>query len=108
MDIVLACQQMWQYNRSSKVWTCSTASVFSVTSAFSVYRLSNRTKTGLPLSVESISDILSFLVFCTQGALRVSRFNPFEGWVGSESVGQDILISGRIDMNRYGKSMLHG
>ncbi|DBA70092.1 TPA: hypothetical protein ACH3X2_012255 [Trebouxia sp. C0005] len=35
-----------------------------------------------------------------QGALRVSRFNPFEGWVGSESVGQDILISGRIDMNR--------
>jgi len=43
----------------------------------------------------------------TQGALRVSRFNPFEGWVGSESVGQDILISGRIDMNRYMKSMLH-
>ena len=35
-----------------------------------------------------------------QGALRVSRFNPFEGWVGSESVGQDILISGRVDMNR--------
>ena len=36
----------------------------------------------------------------SQGALRVSRFNPFEGWVGSESVGQDILISGRVDMNR--------
>ena len=36
-----------------------------------------------------------------QGALRVSRFNPFEGWVGSESVGQDILITGRVDMNRY-------
>ena len=35
-----------------------------------------------------------------QGALRVGRFNPFEGWLGSESVGQDILISGRIDMNR--------
>lgn len=35
-----------------------------------------------------------------QGALRVSRFNPFEGWVGSESVGQDILILGRIAMNR--------
>lgn len=35
-----------------------------------------------------------------QGALRVSRFNPFEGWVGSESVGEDILISGRVDMNR--------
>lgn len=30
----------------------------------------------------------------------VNRFNSFEGWVGSESVGQDILISGRIDMNR--------
>ncbi|GAX77417.1 hypothetical protein CEUSTIGMA_g4862.t1 [Chlamydomonas eustigma] len=35
-----------------------------------------------------------------QGSLRVSRFNPFEGFVGSESVGQDILISGRVDMNR--------
>jgi hypothetical protein len=28
------------------------------------------------------------------------RFNPFEGWVSSQSVGDDILISGRIDMNR--------
>ena len=35
-----------------------------------------------------------------QGSLRVCRFNPFEGWVGSDSVGEDILISGRIDMNR--------
>ena len=35
-----------------------------------------------------------------QGALRVNRFNPFEGWVGSESVGQDILIQGRLSMNR--------
>ena len=35
-----------------------------------------------------------------QGALRVSRFNPFEGCVGSDSVGHDILISGRVDMNR--------
>lgn len=35
-----------------------------------------------------------------QGSLRVCRFNPFEGWVGSDSVGQDILISGRVDMNR--------
>ncbi|GLC34112.1 hypothetical protein PLESTB_000838700 [Pleodorina starrii] len=35
-----------------------------------------------------------------QGALRVSRFNPFEGWVASESVGEDILINGRLDMNR--------
>jgi exosome complex exonuclease DIS3/RRP44 len=32
--------------------------------------------------------------------LRVGRFNPFEGWVSSEAVGQDILISGRVDMNR--------
>jgi hypothetical protein len=35
-----------------------------------------------------------------QGVLRASRFNPFDGWVSSEAVGQDILISGRIDMNR--------
>lgn len=35
-----------------------------------------------------------------QGSLRVSRFNSSEGWVGSESVGQDILISGREAMNR--------
>jgi exosome complex exonuclease DIS3/RRP44 len=35
-----------------------------------------------------------------QGTLRVNRFNPFEGWVGSESVGEDILIRGRVDMNR--------
>ena len=30
----------------------------------------------------------------------MSRFNPFEGCVGSDSVGHDILISGRVDMNR--------
>jgi len=35
-----------------------------------------------------------------QGSLRVSRFNPFEGWVGSQSVGQDILVRNRVDMNR--------
>jgi exosome complex exonuclease DIS3/RRP44 len=35
-----------------------------------------------------------------QGTLRVNRFNPFEGWVSCDSVGKDILISGRIDMNR--------
>lgn len=39
-------------------------------------------------------------MFCLQGALRVGRYNTFEGWVSSESVGQDILISGRVDMNR--------
>ena len=37
---------------------------------------------------------------CEQGALRVNRFNPWEGYVGSESVGQDILLSGRAAMNR--------
>lgn len=35
-----------------------------------------------------------------QGTLRVGRFSPFEGWVGSESVGQDIYIRNRVDMNR--------
>lgn len=35
-----------------------------------------------------------------QGALRTSRFNPYEGRIACEAVGQDILISGRMDMNR--------
>ncbi|MEW5299944.1 MAG: hypothetical protein WDW36_002913 [Sanguina aurantia] len=35
-----------------------------------------------------------------QGTLRVNRFNYKEGWVASESVGEDILISGSVDMNR--------
>jgi exosome complex exonuclease DIS3/RRP44 len=35
-----------------------------------------------------------------QGSLRVGRFSPFEGWVGSQSIGQDIYIRSRIDMNR--------
>jgi exosome complex exonuclease DIS3/RRP44 len=35
-----------------------------------------------------------------QGALRVNRFNPWEGYVGSESAGQDILLAGRAAMNR--------
>jgi exosome complex exonuclease DIS3/RRP44 len=35
-----------------------------------------------------------------QGVLRCGRFNPHEGWVKCEAVGQDILVSGRIDMNR--------
>lgn len=30
----------------------------------------------------------------------MNRFNPYEGYVGSESVGQDILIAGRASMNR--------
>jgi exosome complex exonuclease DIS3/RRP44 len=30
----------------------------------------------------------------------VNRFNPYEGWVASESVGQDILIPDRLSMNR--------
>ena len=35
-----------------------------------------------------------------QGAMRVNRYNSAEGYVGSESVGQDILIPDRIAMNR--------
>ena len=35
-----------------------------------------------------------------QGALRVSRFNSFEGNVRSDALGSDIVISGRADMNR--------
>ena len=35
-----------------------------------------------------------------QGTLRVNRYNTWEAWVASESVGQDILVSGRVDMNR--------
>lgn len=30
----------------------------------------------------------------------MNRFNAWEGYVGSESVGQDILLSGRAAMNR--------
>ena len=35
-----------------------------------------------------------------QGALRVSRFNAFEAFVGCEAMGVDALVSGRDDMNR--------
>ncbi|KAL6756016.1 hypothetical protein V8C86DRAFT_129914 [Haematococcus lacustris] len=35
-----------------------------------------------------------------QGTLCVGRFNPFEGSVSSSSAGLDILVSGRLDMNR--------
>lgn len=49
---------------------------------------------------KSMGSKIMWVLFDVQGALRVSRFNPFEGWVASESVGQDILISGRVDMNR--------
>lgn len=38
--------------------------------------------------------------FMSQGVLRVGRFNPYEGRVTSASVGQDIFISGRLEMNR--------
>ena len=30
----------------------------------------------------------------------MNRFNPYEGYVDSESVGQDILLAGRAAMNR--------
>ncbi|XP_059644993.1 exosome complex exonuclease RRP44 homolog A [Cornus florida] len=35
-----------------------------------------------------------------QGKLRVNRFNPFEAYVGSESIGDEIIIYGRGNMNR--------
>ncbi|KAG7022441.1 Exosome complex exonuclease RRP44-like A [Cucurbita argyrosperma subsp. argyrosperma] len=35
-----------------------------------------------------------------QGRLRVNRFNPFEAYVGSESIGDEIIIYGRTNMNR--------
>jgi len=35
-----------------------------------------------------------------QGKLRVNRYNPFEAYVGSESIGDEIVIRSRINMNR--------
>ncbi|PSS29976.1 Exosome complex exonuclease RRP44 A like [Actinidia chinensis var. chinensis] len=35
-----------------------------------------------------------------QGKLRVNRYNPFEAYVGSESIGDEIIIYGRPNMNR--------
>ncbi|XP_058098266.1 exosome complex exonuclease RRP44 homolog A [Magnolia sinica] len=35
-----------------------------------------------------------------QGKLRVNRYNPFEAYVGSESIGDEIMIHGRGNMNR--------
>lgn len=35
-----------------------------------------------------------------QGKLRVNRYNPFEAYVGSESIGDEIIIHGRSNMNR--------
>ncbi|KAK9713411.1 hypothetical protein RND81_06G025500 [Saponaria officinalis] len=35
-----------------------------------------------------------------QGKLRVNRYNPFEAYVGSESIGDEIIIHGRANMNR--------
>ena len=35
-----------------------------------------------------------------QGALRTSRFSPWEGVVGCDAVGADILLSGRSALNR--------
>ena len=35
-----------------------------------------------------------------QGSLRTGRFSPWEGYVGSDAVGGDIMIVGRTDMNR--------
>lgn len=35
-----------------------------------------------------------------QGKLRVNRYNSFEAYVGSESIGDEIIIYGRGNMNR--------
>uniref|UniRef100_A0A0A0L2I2 PIN domain-containing protein n=1 Tax=Cucumis sativus TaxID=3659 RepID=A0A0A0L2I2_CUCSA len=35
-----------------------------------------------------------------QGKLRVNRYNPFEAYVGSESIGDEIIIYRRTNMNR--------
>lgn len=35
-----------------------------------------------------------------QGKLRVNRYNPLEAYVGSESIGDEIIIYGRDNMNR--------
>lgn len=35
-----------------------------------------------------------------QGKLRVNRYNPFEAYVGSESIGDEIIIYGRTNMNK--------
>lgn len=35
-----------------------------------------------------------------QGKLRVNRYNPFEAYVGSESIGDEIIIYGSTNMNR--------
>ncbi|XP_061373470.1 exosome complex exonuclease RRP44 homolog A-like [Gastrolobium bilobum] len=35
-----------------------------------------------------------------QGKLRVNRYNPFEAYVGSESIGDEIIIHSRSNMNR--------
>ncbi|GJN09217.1 hypothetical protein PR202_ga27201 [Eleusine coracana subsp. coracana] len=35
-----------------------------------------------------------------QGKLRVNHYNPFEAYVGSESIGDEIIICGRSNMNR--------
>ncbi|GAB4847637.1 Exosome complex exonuclease RRP44 A [Ancistrocladus abbreviatus] len=35
-----------------------------------------------------------------QGKLRVNRYNPLEAYVGSESIGDEIIIYGRTNMNR--------
>ncbi len=57
---------------------------------------------GLPIQCISHLWLPLFDGLCSvvQGSLRVNRFNPYEGYVGSESVGQDILIAGRTAMNR--------
>lgn len=54
------------------------------------------------LAAAAWSNQLSYVAgpLMMQGALRVNRYNPYEGYVGSDSVGHDILLAGRSHMNR--------
>ncbi|KAI3838916.1 hypothetical protein MKX03_002692 [Papaver bracteatum] len=52
-----------------------------------------------PMSCWEITSGLHRGIF-HQGKLRVNRYNPFEAYVGSESIGDEIIIHGRSNMNR--------
>ncbi|KAL0396120.1 UNVERIFIED_CONTAM: Exosome complex exonuclease RRP44A, partial [Sesamum calycinum] len=57
------------------------------------------------ISAVRISPCPKLLLVCIgeiyhQGKLRVNRYNPFEAYVGSESIGDEIIVYGRANMNR--------
>lgn len=57
---------------------------------------------GIYLEHKPMSEITSGLLhrIYHQGKLRVNRYNPLEAYVGSESIGDEIVIYGRVNMNR--------